>query len=58
VAGRPGGRRGVLGVLVVGPDAQGITYKLDGVTHTKPTAGPEGAYLIVTAASPTQLQPG
>jgi hypothetical protein len=40
---------------LLGPGAQSITYKLDGVTHTQPTAGPEGAYLLVTKASPTQL---
>ena len=28
---------------------------LDGQTHTQPTTGPEGAYLLVTKASPTQL---
>ena len=40
---------------LLGPDAQSITYKLDGQTHTQPTTGPEGAYLLVTKASPTQL---
>jgi hypothetical protein len=40
---------------LLGPDALSVTYKLDGQTHTQPTAGPEGAYLIVTTASPTQL---
>jgi len=40
---------------LLGPDAKSITYKLDGVTHTQLTAGPEGAYLLVTKASPTQL---
>jgi hypothetical protein len=40
---------------LLGPYAESVTYKLDGVTHTQPTAGPEGAYLIVTTASPTQL---
>ena len=40
---------------LLGPDAKSITYKLDGVTHTQSTAGPEGAYLLVTKASPTQL---
>ena len=40
---------------LLGPDAQSITYKLNGVTHTQATAGPEGAYLLVTRASPTQL---
>jgi hypothetical protein len=40
---------------LLGPDAQSITYKLNGVTHTQATVGPEGAYLLVTRASPTQL---
>jgi hypothetical protein len=40
---------------LLGPDAQSVTYKLDEQTHTEQTAGPEGAYLIVTRASPTQL---
>ena len=40
---------------LLGPDARSITYTLDGHTHTQPTAGPEGAYLLVTQASPTQL---
>jgi hypothetical protein len=40
---------------LLGADAKGITYKLNGVTHTQATVGPEGAYLLVTKASPTQL---
>ena len=40
---------------LLGPDAKSITYVLDGHAHTQPTAGPEGAYLLVTNASPTQL---
>jgi hypothetical protein len=40
---------------LLGPDAQSITYKLDGHTYTKATVGAEGAYLLVTKASPTQL---
>jgi len=40
---------------LLGPDAKSITYVLDGRAHTQPTAGPEGAYLIVTSASPKQL---
>jgi hypothetical protein len=40
---------------LLGADAKSITYKLDGVTHTQATVGPEGAYLLVTRASPTQL---
>jgi hypothetical protein len=40
---------------LLGPDAKSITYELDGHRHTQPTAGPEGAYLLVMTASPTQL---
>ncbi|HEY2141509.1 MAG TPA: hypothetical protein VGG98_05560 [Solirubrobacteraceae bacterium] len=40
---------------LLGPAAKSITYALDGHTHTQPTTGPEGAYLLVTKASPTQL---
>jgi len=40
---------------LLGPDAQSVTYTLDGHSHTQPTIGPEGAYLLVTKASPTQL---
>ncbi len=40
---------------LLGPDARSITYKLHGASITQPTVGPEGAYLLVTAASPTQL---
>jgi hypothetical protein len=40
---------------LLGPDAKSITYVLHGQAHTQPIAGPEGAYLIVTNASPTQL---
>jgi len=40
---------------LLGPDAQSITYVLDGHAHTQATVGPEGAYLLVTTASPTQL---
>jgi hypothetical protein len=40
---------------LLGPDAESVTYALDGQVHTLPTVGPEGAYLIVTKASPTQL---
>jgi hypothetical protein len=40
---------------LLGPDAKSITYKLGGHAYTQPTVGPEGAYLIVTRASPTQL---
>jgi hypothetical protein len=40
---------------LLGPDAESITYVLDGHAHTQATVGPEGAYLLVTTASPTQL---
>lgn len=40
---------------LLGPDAESITYKLNGRSHTQATAGSEGAYLLVTTASPTQL---
>ncbi len=40
---------------LLGPDAESITYVLDGHRHTQATAGPEGAYLLVTRASPKQL---
>jgi hypothetical protein len=40
---------------LLGPDAKSITYKLNGRSYTQATVGPEGAYLIVTRASPTQL---
>jgi hypothetical protein len=40
---------------LLGPDAESITYRLDGRSHTQATAGPEGAYLLVTTASPKQL---
>ncbi len=40
---------------LLGPDAKSVTYVLKGHTQTQRTAGPEGAYLIVTTASPKQL---
>ncbi len=40
---------------LLGPDARSITYKLNGRTYTQATVGPEGAYLLVTRASPKQL---
>jgi hypothetical protein len=40
---------------LLGPDAKSVTYELDGHTYTRATVGPEGTYLIVTRASPTQL---
>ncbi len=42
---------------LLGPYAKSVTYTLDGQTRTQPTAGPEGAYLIVTRA-PNAQQPG
>jgi hypothetical protein len=36
----------------LGPQAKSITYTLDGHTVSAPTAGPDGAYLIVTRAQP------
>ena len=44
---------------LLGPDAKSITYVLDGHSHTQPTTGPEGAYLLVTDGLPdaaVQLQ--
>lgn len=40
---------------LLGPDAESITYVLDGRSHTQATVGPEGAYLLVTKASAKQL---
>ncbi len=40
---------------LLGPDASSITYTIAGRPHTVPTVGPEGAYLILTKASPKQL---
>jgi hypothetical protein len=40
---------------LLGPDAKSITYTSAGRRHTVPTVGPEGAYLIVTAAPVHQL---
>jgi hypothetical protein len=43
---------------LLGPEAQSITYRSDGETRTLATSGPDGAYLIVEGASPTQLLSG
>ncbi len=45
---------------LLGPDARSITYTLGGQTHTIPTVGPDGAYLIVerTPAAITALGAG
>jgi hypothetical protein len=40
---------------LLGPDAQSITYVLDGQRHTLPTVGADGAYMFVTLASAHQL---
>ncbi len=45
-----------LGLL--GPDAESVTYLLEGRPHTLATSGPEGAYLIVTRAKAHQLLAG
>jgi len=40
---------------LLGPDARSVTYVLDGQSHTIPTVGADGAYLIVTRAPLHQL---
>jgi len=40
---------------LLGPDALSVTYVLDGKSHTVPTVGADGAYLIVTRAPLHQL---
>jgi hypothetical protein len=40
---------------LLGPDAESITYTSGEQRRTAATVGPEGAYLIVTRASPDQL---
>ena len=40
---------------LLGPDAEGITYTSGDRQRSEATVGPEGAYLIVTKASPHQL---
>jgi hypothetical protein len=40
---------------LLGPQAESITYVFEGHRHTLSTVGPEGAYMFVTRASPTQL---
>jgi len=40
---------------LLGPQAESVTYELEGRARTVPTVGPEGAYLIVTRASAKQL---
>jgi hypothetical protein len=41
---------------LLGPDAKSLTYTSDGKSMTVPTSGPEGAYLIVTAAASGQAE--
>jgi len=43
---------------LLGPDAESVTYRLDGQSHTLKTSGPEGAYLIVTRTTRGQLLSG
>jgi hypothetical protein len=43
---------------LLGPDAESVTYVLQGQRHTLATSGPEGAYLIVTRSTPGQLLKG
>ncbi len=43
---------------LLGPDAESVTYVLEGQRHTLATSGPEGAYLIVTRSKPHQLLSG
>jgi hypothetical protein len=40
---------------LLGPDAESVTYSLEGHSHTIPTVGADGAYLIVTRAPAKQL---
>jgi hypothetical protein len=43
---------------LLGPDAESVTYVLEGQRHTLATSGPEGAYLIVTRSTRGQLLAG
>jgi hypothetical protein len=43
---------------LLGPDAESVTYVLEGRRHTLATSGPEGAYLIVTRSTAGQLLTG
>jgi hypothetical protein len=36
---------------LLGPDAKSVTYTLAGKSHTQPTLGPQGAYLLVLPAA-------
>jgi len=44
----PAGDERELDFGLLGPQALSVTYEADGHTHTVPTVGPQGAYLIVT----------
>ena len=43
---------------LLGPDAESVTYVLEGRHRTLATSGPEGAYLIVTRSTAGQLLTG
>jgi hypothetical protein len=43
---------------LLGPDAESVTYILQGQRHTLATSGSEGVYLIVTRSTPGQLFQG
>jgi hypothetical protein len=43
---------------MLGPQAKSITYELHGHTHTVPTVGPQGAYLIVEKADRRSIASG
>jgi hypothetical protein len=43
---------------LLGPYAKSITYTRDGQSHTQPTIGGEGAYLLVTKSAAKQLLTG
>ncbi len=51
----PAGDERELDFGLLGPQALSVTYVANGHSHTIPTAGPQGAYLIVTAPQPAAL---
>jgi hypothetical protein len=51
----PAGDERELDFGLLGPRALSVTYVVDGHSHTIPTVGPQGAYLIVSALRPGQL---
>jgi hypothetical protein len=53
----PAGDERELDFGLLGPQALSVTYEADGRSHTIPTVGPQGAYLIVTAPQAAQLTP-